>query len=307
MATYTNLDDIDLAAVTARYGIHDPDLEPLTGGMANSSFKLRSGSGEFVLTVLDNQDLTGARELAERTQALFQRGVPTTEVIPDVDGCTVSVIDSRPVILKRWIHGEVHDPLPDDLLSPAGRLLARLHGVPTDVPGLPVRTRRLSTKLEAEIDHFPDRGFAQWLTQRFQHVHAREDEMERSSVVIHGDLFADNLLVSPERELFVIDWETASLDDPLLDVGMAIVGLARIDGTLIPHRAQKLVDGYSDIRPLRAEELATVVTETEHAGLIIAFHRYYRHNVRFPDAQKAHIHQELVGFVDSLSNLHLTT
>lgn len=307
MATYTDLDDINLPAVTMRYGLYNPDVAPLTGGMANSSFHVSADAGEFVLTVLDNQDHTGARELADRTQALFHRGVPTTEVIPDAQGLLVSVIDGRPVMLKRWIPGEVQDPLPGDLLPAAGRLLAKLHGVPTDVPGLPTRTRRLSVELEAEIAHFPDRDFAGWLTRRLEQVHAYEADTAGSAVVIHGDLFADNLVVTPQRGLAVLDWETASLDDPLLDLGMAIVGLARIDGQIVPHRAQHLIRGYTNLRPLGAEELAAVVNETEHAALIIAFHRYYRHNMRFPDPQKAHIHQELVSFVDSLDHLDLTT
>jgi hypothetical protein len=40
--------------------------------------------------------------------------------------------------------------------------------------------------------------------------------------------------------------------------------------------------------------------EIEHAGLIIAFHRYYRHNVRLPNPSKSSYHTELIKFVDSV-------
>ncbi|GAA4132304.1 hypothetical protein GCM10022416_11940 [Actinomadura keratinilytica] len=32
--------------------------------------------------------------------------------------------------------------------------------------------------------------------------------------------FSDNLIVRPDRRLAIIDWETISLDSPLLDLGM---------------------------------------------------------------------------------------
>jgi len=37
----------------------------------------------------------------------------------------------------------------------------------------------------------------------------------------------------------------------------------------------------------------------EHAALIIAFHRYYRHNVRYPDPERAATYREMTEFVDS--------
>ncbi|MEW2219083.1 hypothetical protein AB0939_07155 [Streptomyces sp. NPDC006990] len=40
--------------------------------------------------------------------------------------------------------------------------------------------------------------------------------------------------------------------------------------------------------------------EIVHAALIIAFHRFYRHNIRFPDPAKSSIHNGMIQFVDSV-------
>jgi hypothetical protein len=56
-------------------------------------------------------------------------------------------------------------------------------------------------------------------------------------------------------------------------------------------------------RPLSRKELAGIPIAAEHAALIIAFHRYHRHNVRFPDPHKSQLHVELIGFVESLASL----
>lgn len=135
MAHYATLDQVDLPAVAQQYGISKLSLSPLTGGAANSSFHLTGDTGDFVLTILDNHDLPSAQRLATHTQALFQLGVPTTEVVPAADGALIMNLADRPVMLKRWIEGEVREPLPLDLLPEAGRILACLHTLEPKSPG----------------------------------------------------------------------------------------------------------------------------------------------------------------------------
>jgi Ser/Thr protein kinase RdoA (MazF antagonist) len=303
LASYTTAEDLDVPAISDRYRLHDVQISPLKGGAANSSFRLTAREGEFVLTVLDNHDPASARQLARRTQQLFALGIPTTEVIPDRDGDLAPIVGAKPVCLKRWIEGEVIDPLPEHLLPAAGALLAQLHNLPTDLsdlPDLPMGTRRLSADHEARIDDFDDLDFASWLTEQLEVIKEHEARHKRAPVIAHGDLFADNIICRPDGSLAVIDWETVSLDDPILDLGMAAVGLAQDQGQLSPDRLHLLVTGYTDVRPLPPGDLDELPTEVTHAAVIIAFHRFYRHHVRFPDPAKADYHRAMIGFVDSL-------
>ncbi|MCG3041801.1 phosphotransferase [Streptomyces sp. S1A] len=305
MAKYTTLDQIDLPAVARSYGLDQPRLEPLTGGAANSSFKLTSTSGTYVLTILDNHDLPSARRLAAHTQAVFRLGVPTTEVVPAADGALTAQLDGRPVILKKWVEGVVRQPLPTQLLPEAGRVLARLHTLSPQSPGLddiPVGTRRLSDHHRSLIPQFTDTGFADWLNGRLDRIRSAEAKSDRPRRVVHGDLFDDNIIVGEDGSLTVLDWETISLDDPLLDLGMAAVGLAQEDGILVPERLEALVTGYRRIVSLTDADAAALPMEIEHAALIIAFHRYYRHNVRFPDPARSTYHTEMIKFVDSVES-----
>ncbi|WP_069885933.1 phosphotransferase [Streptomyces luteocolor] len=303
MAKYTTLEQVDLPTVADSYGLDDPRLAPLAGGAANSSFRLSTASGEFVLTILDNHDTVSAESLAAHTQALFRLGVPTSAVVPATDGSLITHFDGRPVILKVWTEGRVEQPLPATLLPEAGRILAQLHALPPKSPGLtdiPIGTRRLSADHEALIPELPDNEFAAWLTERFNRIHQAEATNRRSRAVTHGDLFDDNIIVRADGSLTVLDWETISLDDPLLDLGMAAVGLAREDGELVPERVKALVSGYEQIAPLSQEDMAALPAEITHAALIIAFHRYYRHNIRFPDPSKSTYHTEMIRFVQSV-------
>jgi homoserine kinase type II len=303
VANYTTLDQIDLSAVAKRYDLDEPRIVPLSGGTANSSFHLVSAAGEFVLTILDNHDLPSAERLAAHTQAVFRLGVPTVELVPAVDGKLITVLDGRPLMLKRWIEGEVKQPLPMPLLREAGRILAQLHALPPRSPGLgdiPVGTRRLSSVHTSVISQFADKDFATWLTDRLDRVRIAEAEHKRAQRVVHGDLFDDNIIVRMDGRLSVLDWETISLDDPLLDLGMAAVGLAQEGGVLAPTRLNTLLAGYREIAPFDTADAAALSIEIAHAGLIIAFHRYHRHNIRFPDPSKSTMHEEMIGFVDSV-------
>ncbi|MFF8959070.1 phosphotransferase [Streptomyces sp. NPDC014894] len=304
MAKYTALDQIDLSALAGLYGLERPRLTALAGGAANSSFRLSAAGGEYVLTILDNHDVPSARRLAAHTQAFRRLGVPTSEVVPAVDGALIGLLDGRPVMVKRWIAGEVLQPLPVALLPEAGRILARLHTLPTDSPGLrdiPAGTRRLTDEHLAVVPEFTDTAFASWLTGRLDRVRAAEAQRTRARTVVHGDLFDDNVIVGGAGRLAVLDWETVSLDDPLLDLGMAAVGLAQEDGALAPERLNALLSGYQEGLPLSEADASALPMEIEHAALIIAFHRYYRHNVRFPDPAKSALHTGMIRFVDSVA------
>lgn len=302
MATYTTVADLDLALIGETYGLTGLVLESLGGGAANSSFRAGTDQGDFVLTVLDNHDHASALRLAAHTEALFALGMPTAKVVSNAMGDAVSPLDGRLVLLKRWIDGQVLDSLPDGLLPEAGALLARLHQLPpSGVPELPVGTRRLSAQHLKAIDGFQDEKFADWLRERLAAVGEQEASLPgRARVISHGDVFTDNLVVRSAGGLAVLDWETVSLDSALLDLGMTLLGLANTGGRLDRDRATLIVDGYTRVRPLAREELDALPGQVEHAALIIAFHRYYRHNVRFPDPAKSDIHIEMIGFIDSL-------
>lgn len=303
MANYTTLEQLDTTAIAQRYGLTTPSFEVLTGGTANSSFRVRTDGGSYVLTILDNHDLASAQLLAQLTQSLQDKGFPTSVVVPDCHGDTVTTFNGRPALLKRFIDGHVAEVLPSDLLAAAGERLAALHLMPVDLPGLPEQTRRLSQRHQAKLEIFSDRDFAGWLEDRLRRLHPLVTA--QSSVMIHGDLYPDNVIIRPDRSLALIDWETASLDDPLLDLGMTIVGLGCVTGVLVPQRAADIVAGYARLRPLSTAERELLTSMTEYAALIIAFHRFYRHNLSRPDAQHADRYKEIMGLVASLDRLAL--
>ncbi|MFF7333647.1 phosphotransferase [Streptomyces sp. NPDC008150] len=309
MASYTTAADLDLPLIEARYGLTALELVPMDGGMANSSFLATSPDGRFVLTVLDNHGADGAARLAALTEELLRRGAPTSELVPTLDGGRVTETHGRPVILKRWLSGRTLPALPPESLRAAGRLLGELHGIPTAGLALPVATRRLSADHLRAVGTFPDRRFAHWLTARLDRLGGTAAEGPADDArcgFVHGDFHADNIVVRPDGTLAVLDWETATVDDQLLDVGMALVGHAREGEGLSPARAETFVAGYRQVVDLTESDLRRLPSAVEYAALIIAFHRYNRHHVRFPDPAKAHLFQQMTRVAETADALSFT-
>ncbi|MFI1239256.1 phosphotransferase [Nocardia salmonicida] len=312
MAEYTTLKDLNPDEIRAEYDVGEVvSIEPVPGGAANSSFRLRGVKGgsatDYALTVLDN-DPESAPQLASLLGRLAGR-FDTTELVRTTGGRATVTIGGRVMILKLWVEGNVYPVFPEDLLGRAGAALARLHALPVDeVIGdnpLPSLGRRLAAERRSHIADFADRTFAQWLSVRLAAL--GDTDSGRQHTLIHGDLYSDNIIVRGSGELVIIDWETACREDPLLDLGMAIIGLGVIEGRLVPERVEAIVEGYSSELPLTSRERTGVLRDmVELSALIIAFHRYFRHNVRYPGSPAADKYREMIGIVDSLAGCTLS-
>lgn len=300
MATYTGLDQVDLAGLAARYGLEDVHAVPIVGGAVNSSFLLDTAAGEFVLTVLDGHDAASAAELARRTRMFAALGVPTGDVVPDTSGNLVTAVGPLRMMVKRWLPGRVHTFLPASLLPAAGMLLARLHLLPPAATGLPSGTRRLS---KADMAGMADMAGREDRTDpEFRDWVIRTAVVPRPhpapGVVCHGDLFVDNLVERPDGSLAVIDWETASIDDPVFDLGMAAVGLCQSDDAdrIDPTRLALLLDGYTRLRPLPDADRARLPDTVVEACVLLAIHRYHRRGT-------GRAHRQLLPVADSARTL----
>jgi homoserine kinase type II len=300
VATYSTLDDADKAALARAYDLDLGATAPIEGGMANSSFLADTPRGKVVISILDNQDDAAALRLAETNVHMRARGIPTSEVIPRADGGLVTRIKAKSVLLRWWLDGQCEDSIPDGLLPQAAGLLARIHDCDPSGLDIPVGTRRLGPAHRAMLDDFPNQEHAQWVRRRLHRLDIAfppaEDPRRGSWTIVHGDFNAPNIVIGRTGHLSVIDWETATIDDPMLDCGMSMISTCRTGNGLDESRALLFLDGYrSSGRPVEPELLRAGI---EYAAVIVAFHRYRRHHIRFPNPARADYYKLMVDFVE---------
>ncbi len=305
MASYSILTPSDIAELEGLYGVALTNLSPLYGGMATSSFTADAPSGKVVISILDNQDDAAALRLAQTTDHMWRHQVPTCAVVRQPEGDLLASIRGKSVVIKEFIEGETLDQLPDDLLPAATEMLGRIHSITTDGLEVPVGRRRLSPSLRRLIDDLPNQEHAGWLRRRLDRLApffpSHDDPRRNGWTLSHGDFTPSNIVISPsattaEPTLWTIDWETVTIDDPMLDCGMSALYTCVTDNRISQERLKLFAEGYD--RSGRELENDRILPSIEYAAVIVAFHRYRRHNIRFPDPKRKDYYRLMVDFVD---------
>jgi homoserine kinase type II len=299
VASYTNLSRAQVDEIVAAYPLRLRDVSPMSGGAANSSYLLDTDAGAYVLTILNNHDEASATQLETVMEHLVAHGIPTNRPLRARDGEALAWFGDRPVMLKEFVTGTCGEPLPDSRLAASGELLARVHTVPVP-PRLPRNHRRLPDGWLTVAKEFEDQTFAAWLHDTYE-IAAPVLDLDGPAGLVHGDYFADNLVIGDDGQIAILDWETAGHDLLVLDLGMAIVGLCRRKGDFRPKLSDELIAGYERRRSLAEPERELLYEAVLYSSLVIAYHRYRRHHLTHPDPAKANLYLEIPRFVDSVS------
>lgn len=127
---------------------------------------------------------------------------------------------TAPYLVMEWIDGSTEPPLGHaaGAMDEMAEFLVRLHALDPSslrVPGLePIEDPRVEI-----VPHLPStavgREIEAWLTAH------PADQPHNRPVVLHGDYWPGNVLWREGRLRAVIDWEDASLGDPLADLATA--------------------------------------------------------------------------------------
>ena len=214
-------------------------VEQLPGGFSNLTYLLKSDRGEFVLRrppagVGQGSAHDMAREFGILA-AVAPRSIPVPRVIAlcedaSVLGVPFYVMERvRGVILQRGIAVKFDATIMRGISESFVETFAAIHSVDATDPAIAALgktegyvTRQIAgwTKrwLAARTDVVPalDR-VAAWL--------ASHEPPATGSCLVHNDFKYDNLVLDwadPRRIVAVLDWEMATLGDPLMDVGTSM-------------------------------------------------------------------------------------
>jgi aminoglycoside phosphotransferase (APT) family kinase protein len=280
--------EIHAPEVTAGAGL--PRVRQFSGGASNLTFLLTYGDQEYVLRRPPRGHKATSAHDMHREVTVQQRLRPIYPLVPNVHAYCAdpSIIGEEFYVMSR-VRGVIlrRDLPPDMSLSPDdARALAftvidaqaDLHSIdPADVdladlgrgPGYVARqvsgwSRRY---LDARTDDVPDGQFVmQWL--------AAKQPRDCGQRLIHGDWRLDNLVLDldgPPRITGVLDWEMATIGDPLMDVGASLaywITDEDDDAYQLMRRQPTNLPGF----PSRAEYMSRYL---ERTGLDIEDWRFY--------------------------------
>lgn len=186
-------------------------------------------------------------------EALHERGFAVPEPLL-LHGGSEGV---APYLVMEWIDGEptVDPSARRDALEQMAQFLVQLHSLPTDslaIAGLD----RLEDPAAALPAYLPPTETGDRLRTALRTADTAGDDVP--VVLVHGDYWPGNVLWRAGRLAAVIDWEDASLGDPLADLACARVELlCRFGVDAMDHfTARYLAIGRAADRSVRLDSLA---------------------------------------------------
>lgn len=258
----TGPDGVDLAALRAWFVEHvtgaadrplDAHLVP--GGRSNLTYVVSDGAQEWVLRRPPlGHVLPTAHDMAREHRVLSALAATDVPVPRTFAICADPGVIGAPFYVMERVEGRVlrtHDDLAT--LNPAQAtrcsdalvdVLARIHSVDHERVGL------------GDFGHpdgYLERQVRRW-GQQWERSKTRElpevDELARRlraalpepgrPAIVHGDYRLENTMLAPDdpgRIVAVLDWEMATLGDPLTDLGFFLVFWGEVDGDAVPAGA----------------------------------------------------------------------
>ncbi|SEQ33842.1 phosphotransferase family protein [Streptomyces radiopugnans] len=234
-----------------------PEVTQFSGGASNLTYLLRYPGAELVLRrppagrkASSAHDMAREYRVQERLRPVFPY-VPAVRALcrdPEVIGGDFYVMDRVPGLILR---GRLPEGLTLDRAR-ARRLsetfvdtLADLHRVDARAAGLGDLGRGTGY-VRRQVEGWT-RRYAQartWNTPRFGRVTSwladnRPDDV--ATCVIHNDWRLDNIVLDPGdlRVTGVLDWEMATLGDPLMDLGSALAYWVQADDDRIARATRR--------------------------------------------------------------------
>ena len=300
MVLYARLDRSAVEGLARRFGIGDiTAFSVMVGGRENTSYCVETSSGKYVLTLWDQKSLTHATNLANLLVYLIDQGIRTSRVVVPPKEPIVLLHDEKPVMLKRYLDGDVTANLSGDLLVQLGEEMARLHEIPAPsyLPkSFPYGRRYFPELINSNLGH----AYIDWLSEKNSYLQERIPQ-HQPMALIHGDVFFDNVIVQGDQLMAIIDFEEACHYYRGFDLGMAIVGACRDRQGISFEKAGRFIRGYEKETNIPSIERETLKTFAIYAAVATSFWRFRQYHLLRPEPQLSDEHVEMQTLADTIA------
>jgi aminoglycoside phosphotransferase (APT) family kinase protein len=216
------------------------DVARITTGHSNEVFRVRRGDLDLALRRPPRTPISPTAHDMAREHRLLRAFVDhgaAVPVPPPVALCTDPDVIGAPFYLMALMHGVVvRDELPSELAGDSGAPTALAHALVDVLAAIHAFDWRAGSLADfGRPDGYLERQVPRWLGQLARYKTRELPEVDEAAkwltsntpameapTVIHGDYKLDNVMFAatlPVEPVAVLDWEQATVGDPLVDVG----------------------------------------------------------------------------------------
>jgi Ser/Thr protein kinase RdoA (MazF antagonist) len=261
-------------------GIHARTPQPL--GPRRNVWLVDVHGTPAVLRLVTHVGLESIRWEQEFLHALTMRGFPAPRPITAFGGYSWVETNGAVWKLNEYLKGEPLGWRAQPSLQEVGRFIAHYHDVVATIamkprPGfVPLCDYILDADpIMVERALGPDATKVFWVEARRISSQLQDaGDMDKSPIVVHGDLHCDNILVAGEPPTFsgVIDFGSANHEPALVDLGFSIWRTGRsdpVDTTWDLERIANLAAGYLAARTVPRNQVLLLPTYLVARGLVL--------------------------------------
>ena len=300
MALYARLDRTVVENLAGRFGIDDiTAFSVMDGGSENTNYCLETNSGKYVLTLCDQKSLKHTTNLASLLVYLTDQGIRTSPVVVPPKGPIVVLHNEKPVMLKRYVDGDVTANLTGNLLVQLGEEMARLHEIsaPSYLPqSFPYGRSYFPEVTNSNLGH----PYIDWLSEKISYLQKRIPQ-HLPMALIHGDVFYDNMIIQGDQLMAIIDFEEACHYYRSFDLGMVIVGTCRDRQGISFEKARQFIRGYQKETTLQSIERESLKALAVYAAVATSFWRFRQYHLLRPEPPLYDKHVEMQTLANTIS------
>ena len=294
--------DVDMERILIPYGIKMVSYKMLSGGSANTNYLIRTEDNAFVLTICDEKSIEETEKLASLLEYLKQDKFSTSELIQTTTRALTTTWNSKPVMLKGFIEGDIAKDISEDLLLYLGKELAQLHQI--KAPDFIPREIAFGLQHFDEVQVYaPDSSFYKWLKATQRYIESNLDT-DLPKALIHSDIFNSNIIATKDgKQATIMDFEEACYYYRVFDIGMMIIGTCSDKTSINLDKVASLLKGYQQEIQLLEIEKKALKAFTIYAATATAYWRHQNFNhVNFNPEMKDH-YLEMKNLADYVMNM----
>ncbi|MGN0752996.1 MAG: phosphotransferase [Aristaeellaceae bacterium] len=290
----------DIAAFLSRhYGLEVQEIDRMSTGVGGDTFRVDTASGKYVFKIVKADAINHPEQEAALCRFLRAHGIPASELIPNGQGCLISLWDSsRACHLQRFVDGKIFpmNTAPDWFLRESPLLLGRIHQALASYPALPegigagffahMTPEGVLQSYARSLALARERGeedVAQALLLRMKAAEKirgwRIDPGKLTCRNTHGDYTVNQILCRDGQVQAIIDWTSACVHPVVWELVRSYFYAAPecADGGFDEARLAAQVAAYTSVAPLNAYDRAHLMDVYLYQLAVCDYYSQYLH------------------------------